>query len=151
MKWLMIAALFLAAACEPLGSGVTRTGEIPSEPFGGDINAFADAVRAHNGPARLTGRYVSAGTLWIGHPAACTVDDAQFVFHGPTFAVGVPLTEPRYSQALNYIARFYPEPTRAWYLATYATPGRATTKTGRDLIADGTLTHCDDWLMAVEG
>ncbi len=93
---------------------------------------------------RLTGDCRSACTLFIGHPGACTVPTARFLFHGPSWN-GRAMDRTDFERSSNEMASYYPEPIRSWFLTTVRHQiglDDYETISGRKLIELGVLPRC---------
>ncbi|NVK47152.1 MAG: hypothetical protein HWE33_12685 [Rhodobacteraceae bacterium] len=84
----------------------------------------------------------SSCTMYIGLKNTCVTSKARFGFHGPRSFFG-PLSQDRFEEWSLFIAQFYPDPVRDWYLEIGRTTIYGFYKvSGADLIQLG-VKDCD--------
>lgn len=135
-----IAAIVLSlTAC---GYARTEDGRILIQDDNGGLIAEYENTRVElasdpSGVA-LCGAIVSAATIFVSLPNACSCPDALFYFHGSTKSF-------RYSpEGTAAMASYYPEPLKSWYLreASHLMFTDHATLTARELDAMDVLETC---------
>ena len=145
----LVAIAGLLAACGPR---VKEDETLMRDLIGGSVPLVIDAMRQHNGPVRLVDTYVSAATLWSGHPAACYEDTVKLIVHPPYNGIfSVPLGREEHERMIELMASIYPEPIKSEFREKYAEPRLFQAHDWlvyevADLVGSPTLSHCDDTL-----
>ncbi len=76
------------------------------------------SLRQQGRPVEIRGSVCfSTCTLYLGLPDTCISPSTTFGFHGPS-SFGFALDPATFERASEIIARYYPEPLRAWYMET---------------------------------
>lgn len=90
--------------------------------LGGDIKdrmRMVDHMIRNGDSVEIQGRCISACTIYLAVPNACTTRGAEWGFHGPAARrQGLGLLLPEFEWLSVAMARYYPEPVRRWYLST---------------------------------
>lgn len=85
---------------------------------GGDVALYMRLVqeaRMRGQIVQITGRCLSACTLYLGAGNVCVTRQARLGFHGPSDG-GRPLSPALFEAWSLQMATFYPEPIRSWFL-----------------------------------
>ncbi len=90
---------------------------------GGSVVARTRAIRelkASGRPVEIRGSFcLSACTLYLALPQACTEPGTVFGFHGPSSRLyGIALRPESFERWSEEMAGYYPEPVRSWFLQT---------------------------------
>jgi len=115
---------------------------------GGAVNrraALIEHYRSSGENIEIRGQYcLSACTLYLGLENTCIVEKTVFGFHGPSSRFyGVSLTPPAFEYWSAFMAKYYPEPIKTWFIETarHRTVGFYEIR-GKDLIKMG-ITRCN--------